>query len=61
MAGILVAGTSSDTVNLALAAHARLQKPDIFISLRQRSSRMSALVESFSPDAVFVATDTSRT
>ena len=53
----LVAGTSSDTVNLALAAHARLQKPDIFISLRQRSSRMTALVESFSPDAVFVATD----
>lgn len=53
----LVAGTSSETVNLALAAHARLQKPDIFISLRQRSSRVAALVEAFSPDAVFVATD----
>ena len=53
----LIAGTSSDTVNLALAAHARIQNPDIFVSLRQKSVQMTALVDAFAPDATFVATD----
>lgn len=53
----LVAGTSSDTVNLAVAAHARIQNPDIFVSLRQKSAKMTALVDAFAPDATFVATD----
>lgn len=53
----LVAGTSSDTVNLAVGAHARIQNPDIFVSLRQKSARMTSLVNAFAPDATFVATD----
>lgn len=52
----LVAACHSDALNLSLAAHARLENPDIFISLRQRSSRMMSLVRAFSPDAVFIAT-----
>lgn len=53
----VVAGCESDAMNLAVAAHARLENPGAFLSIRQRSSRMTALVDAFSPDAVFVATD----
>lgn len=53
----MVAGSESDTINMSMAAHARLQRPGIYISVRQKSARMGALVRAFAPDSVFVATD----
>lgn len=53
----LVAGSESDTINMSMAAHARLQNPDIYISVRQKSTKMGAIVRAFAPDSVFVATD----
>lgn len=53
----LVAGAESDTINMSIAAHARLQQPDIYIAVRQKSARMGSLVSAFAPDSVFVATD----
>ncbi|OYO24677.1 potassium transporter [Enemella dayhoffiae] len=53
----LVAGAESDVENLALAAHARLQNPELFISLRQRSVLQSAAVKAFDADSLFVPSD----
>lgn len=53
----MVSGSESDTINMSMAAHARLQRPDIYISVRQKSARMGSLVSAFAPDSVFVATD----
>lgn len=53
----LVAGTESDTTNLSVAAAARLQNPDIYLSVRQRSAATRSLMQSFAPDSVFVATE----
>lgn len=53
----LVAGSESDTLNMSVAAHARLHNPDIHLTVRQKSATMGSLVRAFSPDSVFVATD----
>lgn len=53
----LVAGAESDTTNLSVAAAARLQNPDIYLSVRQKSMHTAPLVRSFAPESVFVATD----
>lgn len=53
----LVAGTESDTTNLSVAAAARLEHPDIYLSVRQKSADTRALMQSFAPDSVFVATE----
>ncbi|MFV0457468.1 MAG: NAD-binding protein [Actinomycetales bacterium] len=53
----LVAGTSSDTFNLAVAAHARRQNHDIFLSVRQESHVTAALLAAFDFDSVFVPTE----
>ncbi len=53
----LVAGAESDTTNLSVAAAARLQSPDIYLSVRQKSVHTAPLVRSFAPESVFVATD----
>ena len=50
-----IAGTGDDYRNLALAAHARLVNPDVFLTVRQHSLRNEALLRAFAPDAVFVA------
>jgi len=52
-----VAGAESDTINLSLAAHARLTNPDVFLTVRQHHHSNAPLVEAFEPDAVFVAND----
>ena len=49
-----VAGSDQDAVNLALAGHARLQSPDIFVVVRQSSSRAKPLLEAMVPDSVFI-------
>lgn len=53
----LVAGSSNDVLNLALAAHARLSNPDIFLSVRQRSDRQAATMQAFDADSLFVPSD----
>lgn len=55
-AGFL-AGTDSDTANIAVAAKARLAKNDLFICVRQQTHRNNALLQAFAPDAVFVPTE----
>ena len=52
-----VAGSTSDATNLALAAHARRERHDIFICVRQSTSRNAALLDAFDPDSVFVPTE----
>lgn len=52
-----VAGAESDTTNLSLAAHARLQNPNVYLSVRQKSITTTSLLEAFAPDQVFIATD----
>lgn len=49
-----IAGTRDDAANLALAGHARLVDPDVFLTVRQRSRRNEPLLRAFGPDSVFV-------
>lgn len=53
----LVAGAESDVENLALAAHARLENPDIFLALRQRSNLQAATMQAFAADSLFVPSE----
>ena len=50
----LIAGGEDDATNLAMAGHARLVNPDLFLSVRQRSRRNEPLLRAFAPDSVFV-------
>lgn len=52
-----VAGTSSDTLNLAAAAHARRVNNEIFLSVRQESHVTASLLAAFDFDSVFVPTE----
>lgn len=49
-----IAGSTNDALNLALAGHARLENPDIFVSIRQRSPRSKPLLAAMDPDSVFI-------
>lgn len=49
-----IAGSTDDAANLALAGHARLVNPDVFLAVRQRSRRNEPLLGAFAPDSVFV-------
>lgn len=53
----LVAGAESDVDNLALAAHARLENPDIFLAVRQRSNLQAATMQAFAADSLFVPSE----
>jgi len=53
----LVAGSKSDTTNLALAAHARISHPDLYLAVRQESHQTAPLLAAFSPDSVFFPSD----
>lgn len=50
----LIAGGADDATNLAMAGHARLVDPEVFLSVRQRSRRNEPLLRAFAPDSVFV-------
>lgn len=52
-----VAGSSLDATNLAFAARARMESPEAFITVRQRSRTNAALVAAFEPDSVYVPSD----
>lgn len=49
-----IAGGEDDATNLALAGHARLVDPDLFLAVRQRSRTNEPLLRAFGPDSVFV-------
>ncbi len=49
----LVAGASSDTVNLSVAAQVRRSYPDIFLCVRQQEHTNRALMTAFAPDSGF--------
>lgn len=50
----LIAGSKSDTTNLALVAHARLTHPDVFLVVRQERHTTAPLLDAFDPDSVFM-------
>lgn len=52
----MVAGTPDDAVNLALAAHARHEHPDLFLAVRQSHTSNAPLVAAFGFDSVYVPT-----
>lgn len=52
----LVAATSSDISNLAIAMTARQLKPDLFIAVRQNERQNSALFQAFAADLTMIPT-----
>lgn len=49
----MVAGDDSDVMNLAIAAKARLTKPEIWLSVRQTSDKTAKALQAFAADSVF--------
>lgn len=52
-----IAGSDTDTVNVALAEQARDDNPDLFVAVRQHSYAYRALLEAMQVDAVYCASD----
>ncbi|AKT51017.1 NAD-binding protein [Arsenicicoccus sp. oral taxon 190] len=52
-----IAGSDSDTLNLAMAEHARLVDPEIFVVVRQHSVERRALVRALDVDSVYTPSD----
>lgn len=52
-----IAGAESDIVNLAMAAHARIENDEIFVAVRQNSTVNEAPLRAFDPDSVFLPTE----
>lgn len=52
-----VAGTGNDTVNIAMAEHARHTNPDVYLVLRQQTNEKRALLETLNIDSVYIATE----
>jgi hypothetical protein len=52
-----IAGAESDIVNMAMAAHARIENDHLFIAVRQNSAINQAPLRAFDADSVFVPTE----
>lgn len=52
-----IAGTGNDTVNIAMAEHARHTNPDAYLVLRQRSNAMKSLLDALQIDSVYIAAE----
>lgn len=52
-----IAGTTSDTLNIAMAERARQANPDVYLVLRQQTNAKRALLESLQIDSVHIATE----
>lgn len=52
-----VAGTDNDTTNLALAEHAKAERSDLFVAVRQHSDARASLVHALGVDSVFTPTE----
>ena len=56
-AAAFVAGTGNDTVNIAMAEHAREANPDVYLVLRQQTKANEALLDTLHIDSVYIDTD----
>ena len=52
-----VAGTANDTVNIAMAEHARDVNPDVYLVVRQQTNAKKALLEALQIESVYIATE----
>lgn len=52
-----IAGAESDIVNMANAAHARIENDQLFIAVRQNSAVNAAPLQAFDADSVFIPTE----
>lgn len=52
-----VAGTDNDTVNIAMAEHARHVNPDVYLVVRQRTNARKPLLRALGIESVYVATE----
>ncbi|MDO5739292.1 MAG: NAD-binding protein [Ornithinimicrobium sp.] len=52
-----IAGAESDIINMAMAAHARIENDALFIAIRQNSAVNEAPLRAFDADSVFVPTE----
>jgi hypothetical protein len=52
-----VAGTGNDTVNIAMAEHARHANPDVYLVLRQQTNAKKVLLETLQIDSVYIAAE----
>ena len=52
-----VAGTENDTVNIALAEHARDVNPDVYLVVRQQTNAMTALLNTLHIESVYIDTE----
>lgn len=59
LAGVVgfVAGSDNETVNIAMAEHAKLTNPSVFVSVRQQTSTNRALLQALGVDSIFDPTD----
>ena len=52
-----VAGTGSDTINIAMAEQARHANPDVYLVVRQQTNAKRVLLDTLGIDSVYVATE----
>ena len=52
-----VVGTDSDTVNIAIAEHARHTNPDVYLVVRQQTNARKALLEALHIESVYIDTE----
>lgn len=52
-----VAGTGNDTVNIAIAEHARSANPDAYLVLLQQTNAKKSLLDTLQIDSVYIATE----
>ncbi len=52
-----VAGTDNDTVNIAMAEHARDVNPDVYLVVRQQTNAMKVLLETLHIESVYIDTE----
>lgn len=56
-AAAFVAGTKNDTINIAMAEHARDANPEVYVVLRQQNNAKKSLLETLQTDSVYIATE----
>ena len=52
-----VAGTDNDTINIAMAEHARHTNPDVYLVVRQQTNAKRVLLDTLRIDSIYVATE----
>jgi Trk K+ transport system NAD-binding subunit len=52
-----VAGTENDTINIAMAEHAREVNPDVYLVVRQQTNAMTALLDTLHIESVYIDTE----